>query len=66
MAVAMRPVNDLSLHWASLDLRIIIVDIVFECLHVSVRLSFEVVVSKHVADLFQVVWRLQTNKRLLI
>lgn len=62
VAVAMLLVDDLCLDWASEDLRVVIVDVVSEPLHVLRGLVLELRIAEHVADLLKVVRRFQAYK----
>lgn len=55
-------VNDLCLDWASEDLRVVIVDVVSETLHILGWLVLELRIAEHVADLLKVVRRFQAYK----
>ena len=62
VAVAMLLVDDLCLDWPSKDLRVVIVNVVSERLHVLRRLMLELRIAEHVADLLKVVRRFQAHK----
>ena len=64
VAVAMPLVDDICLDRASEDLRVVIVDVVPEQLHVLRRLMLELRIAEHVADLLKVVRRFQADKSL--
>ena len=62
VAVAMLLVDYLCLDWPSEDLRVVIVDVISEALHVPGRLVLELRIAEHVADLLKVVRRFQAYK----
>jgi hypothetical protein len=59
VAIAMGPIYDLALNGASVQFWVVIVDVIFQSLEVLLGLSFEIIVSEHVAHLLEMVWRLQ-------
>jgi hypothetical protein len=55
-------VDDLCLDWPSEYLRVVIVNVVSERLHVFRRLMLELRIAEHVADLLKVIRRFQAHK----
>jgi hypothetical protein len=58
----MRSINNFGFNRSSIDLWIVIIDVVFQSGEILLRLAFEVIVSEHIANLFKMIRRLEPNK----
>lgn len=62
VSISMRLVDNFALDRSFEYFRMVIVDVLFQVLHVLSRLTLEILIPEHVADLLQMIWRSQSNK----
>ena len=55
-------VYNVSFYWAPINLRIVIINVVLQCLQVLVRLILEIIISEHIADFFEMIWTFETHE----